>query len=655
LALPSWNLVTSLHGLLRRISRSKRLFLTFFFATSRLRVSPFPTGCLALALAACTVLSLNCNALAEDASVEASLSSATAEVGEAVELQVVVHGSDKAPAPEIRVDGLDIQYVGPSTQVQINNFEMSRSVTHSYNVLPQREGSFTIPALRVQAGNRSLSTQPLRLTVSGAGASAGSTGSAAAQGQPSSTEKFAFAEWVVPKTTGYVGEAIPAELRLYVANNIHCELRQLPALSGDGFTVQKMPKPSQSNITKDGRSFTLVRFKTAITPVKSGKLVLPSTDINTVAVLPVKRSARQRIPRMPGFPDVFDDPFFGQAFNTQQEVIVRPDPVELEIKPLPVVGKPRSFSGAVGQFTMTTKASPLQVHAGDPITATAEVSGMGNFDRMGPPTVVDEPGWRAYPPSSKFKEDDEVGISGIKTFEIALIPSEPKTALPRIEFSYFDPAQERYVTLTGERSAIIVEGGAIPSPTPTAAIAAAQPSASPMPAPETKPNDIHYIRVDSGRWGLAFEPVWQTQTFWLFQAFPLTALLAFVGWQWRQARVGDQRARRIAALRQGKTSALRMLEQASAASDFYDAAMRVIQFETALGSPHEPATVDAETACASRKLDPQTAAAIESLFAAHDELRYAGAGGRSGGGESITPEQRDSVRQLLERFEKSHV
>ena len=617
-------------------------------------MSPLLPFHLAFALAACAVLCLNATALAEDPSVEASLSSATADVGEAVELQIAVHGSEKAPAPEVRIDGLDVQYVGPSTQVQINNFELTRSVTHTYNVVPQREGNFIIPALRVEVGNRSLSTQPLRLVVSRTGGGGSSAGATVTQDPAAAPDKFAFAEWVVPKNSGYVGEAIPAELRLYVANNIRCELQQLPALGGDGFTIQKNPKPTQSNVTKDGRSFTLVRFKTAITPVKAGKLVLPSTTINAVAVLPVKRSNRQRLPRMPGFPDGFDD-FFGQSMNTAQQVTIRPDPVELEIKPLPAAGRPKSFSGAVGQFTLVTKASPLHVKAGDPITATAEISGMGNFDRMGPPVVAEEEGWRAYPPSSKFKQDDEVGISGNKTFEMALIPNEPKASLPNIEFSYFDPTTEQYVTLTADRSPIVVDGTVAPAPAPTAAVAAVQPTASPTAAAQPKPNDIQYIRIDPGRWGLSFEPVWQTQTFWLYQTIPLTALLAFMGWQWRQARVGDQQARRMAALRTGKATALRTLEQSNAPSDFYEAARRVIQFETALSSQHEPATIDAEAACASRKLDPQTAAAIESLFAAHDELHYAGAGGRSGGGESITPEQRESVRSLLERFEKSHV
>ena len=63
------------------------------------------------------------------------------------------------------------------------------------------------------------------------------------------------------------------------------------------------------------------------------------------------------------------------------------------------------------------------------------------------PTLEDERGWHKYPPSSKFKQDDDVGISGEKTFEAVIAPNEKKTAVPPLTFAYFDPVKENYVTL----------------------------------------------------------------------------------------------------------------------------------------------------------------------------------------------------------------
>jgi hypothetical protein len=39
------------------------------------------------------------------------------------------------------------------------------------------------------------------------------------------------------------------------------------------------------------------------------------------------------------------------------------------------------------------------------------------------PLLEDDRGWHKYPPSSKFKQDDEVGISGTKTFEMVVSPN----------------------------------------------------------------------------------------------------------------------------------------------------------------------------------------------------------------------------------------
>ena len=79
---------------------------------------------------------------------------------------------------------------------------------------------------------------------------------------------------------------------------------------------------------------------------------------------------------------------------------------------------------------MTTDAKPKSVQVGDPITVTTTIAGRGNFDRVNAPVLEDERGWHKYPPSSKFKQDDEVGISGTKTFETVLSPNEKKQSLP---------------------------------------------------------------------------------------------------------------------------------------------------------------------------------------------------------------------------------
>jgi len=611
------------------------------FAPLRLCVS----FCLLCVLA---LLGLADKAWAEDASASATLSSATTTVGEPVLLQVTIQGTQDARRPEVRVDGLTIQYVGPSanSSFQIhfgggtgNGIQADTRTTHTYTVLPGKEGTFTIPALSINAGGKKLTTQPLTLTVLGSpGGGSQPVDSANAQ---AAQQKTLCAEWVLPKDKVYVGEAIPMELRLYIDARVEWRPIQIPSVSGDGFILQKMTRPNLSEVTKDGRKVDMAVFKTAITPVKAGKVTLPATDIF------IEATVQEQTP-------------FG-PMNIRRQVSIPSNSLEVEVLPLPVVGKPKDFSGAVGQFTMEpTKASPSQVRAGDPVTVTVAIKGIGSFDRMGAPAVAEEPGWRVYPPSGKFAADDEVGISGAKTFEIAAIPETQKAELPKITFSFFNPSTERYETLTGDRFPLTVQGVPVSAPTPTTGVAAAAPSVSaPTPTPPPKPNDIQYIRVDSGVWGVGFEPVWNTRNFWLAQLLPFSALLMVGGWQWRRARQNNGTARRAARLRQSKAEVFRVLRQEKTlAHDFYDAAIRAFQIETALGRIHsdlDPGMIDAEAACASRPLDCETEEGIRRVFAAHDQLRYAGIGPGGSSDEPIYPDQRERVLQILAQFEKSHV
>src|SRR4029079_18158512 len=129
------------------------------------------------------------------------------------------------------------------------------------------------------------------------------------------------------------------------------------------------------------------------------------------------------------------------------------------------------------------------------------ISGRGNFDRVNAPLLEDDRGWHKYPPSSKFKQDDEVGISGTKTFDTVISPNENKQSLPVLAFSYFDPAKEQYVTLHSESMAITVQGGAA-----APAVAAQPPSSPPTTAargrasvPNSTKQDILYQLTEPSR------------------------------------------------------------------------------------------------------------------------------------------------------------
>src|SRR5205823_6335567 len=140
-------------------------------------------------------------------------------------------GANNANVPEtISVDGLEIHQTGTSRQFEMHNFDVTNSVTYSYTILPQKAGRFKIPPQTVRVGNDSLKTPELTLNVTQGQSSSSSTGSAQS-GQAAVGSKLGFAELVIGKKDAYVGEMIPAEIRLGFDSRARGRIQDGPELS----------------------------------------------------------------------------------------------------------------------------------------------------------------------------------------------------------------------------------------------------------------------------------------------------------------------------------------------------------------------------------------------------------------------------------------
>src|SRR5436305_1189973 len=447
-------------------------------------------------------------ARADAPSVTAVLSNSQATVGDTVELQIKVTGpGDARPPEEISIDGLEIHSTGTSRQFEIHNFSTKSSVTYNYTILPLRAGRFTIPPQTIQAGGKILRTPELVLNVADtAGQATSSRPGRANQRQSTNAGDLVFAELIVPKKTAYVGEIVPVQIRMGFDARVHPRLTEPPDITGQGFTAQKLQQSSQNLETINGRPFEVVTFKTAIAAARAGKFEIGPVKAKAQVVVPRRRNApRSRSPfDLFDLDDPFSDPFFSNpfaGFGERRDIQISSDPAALEVKPLPS-NAPPSFSGAIGSFTMATDAKPKSVQVGDPITVTTTISGRGNFDRVNAPLFEDDRGWHKYPPSSKFKQEDEVGLSGTKTLETVISPNENKQSLPVLAFSYFDPAKEHYVTLHSESVPITVQGGAaapnVAAQSPSSAPATATRGRPPV-ANSSKPQDILYQLTEPSR------------------------------------------------------------------------------------------------------------------------------------------------------------
>jgi len=325
--------------------------------TSSLRPSNFRRALLAAALAFLAVSPT----FAASADVTAVLSNSNPAVGQMVQLQIKVTGTASARPPgAIAVDGLDIRFSGQSQLLEGRNFQFTYSYIYNYTVMPLKAGTFKIPPQTVEAGGSTMRTPELTLHVSADSGTAQSP-----QSKNSSAidlSKIAFAELTLSKTTAYVGEMIPAVLRIGV--NVRTPVESLgnpPEITGQGFTAQKGRDPRQTIETIGGRTYQVFTFKTALSPARSGKIEVGPVQVNAVVRIPRPSSRNQTMPR-----DLFDqnDPFMDNFFrdplfmpSTPQEVKIKSEAVTLDVKSLPP-GAPPEFGGAVGNFVLSNAAKP---------------------------------------------------------------------------------------------------------------------------------------------------------------------------------------------------------------------------------------------------------------------------------------------------------
>ena len=589
-------------------------------------------------------------ARADAPTVTAVLTSSETEVDRPVQLEIKITGDANATPPnEINIDGLDIRYTGQSQLVEGRNFRFTYSFVYSYTIVPLKAGTFTIPPQVVPTNSGPLRTPALTLNVS-PNDDGNATSRRGARNQGLDMKSIAFCELVIPKTTAYVGETVPAEIRLGFNARVPSRLVEPASFSGQGFTSQQVKQPEQTTRSINGRVYEVLIYKTAITPVKSGKLEITAKDAKAIVQIPRRSTTRPRSPYdIFGMDDPFNDPFFADPFgglSEQREIKLTSQPTTIDVKPLPP-NPPLSFSGAVGHFSLTSDVKPKNAQVGDPLTVTATISGRGNFDRVNAPTLESDSGWHTYPPSSNFKADDDIGISGTKSFELVLTPNEPKKAVPALLFSYFDPIKEAYVMLKSDHIPVVVEGTPLISSTPaivSASVTPGPPAARPTVATEAQ--DILYQLNDHGRWDQIFAPVFRQPVFWAMQVVPFLGLIGFFGSEMRRRRLENREGRRRAAWEHETAELQKKLRRADDPADRYFAeALRVVQLKTALARRVEPNTVDAETAVAAFDLPEEKRNRMRELFRRSDELRYSG---RQNGNGAVAEQTRREVLELID-------
>lgn len=450
-------------------------------------------------------------ALAQEIGARAFLSPSHVGVGRQFVLNVEVSGTQQLDTDPVLpdIEGFaSFLSAGTSTSIQMVNGRTSVAVTYQYRFQALTEGTFEIGAVTVTAGDRTVATEPVSLTVSdappppGAGAESGDPGAAI-------SPEDLFVETRVSKTSAFENEPITVEYRIFTRVPVQSySITALPQATGFWSEELEQPtSPQAERVVRDGSEYLTATVR---------RMVLFPTGPGSRTLEPLSVEAQVRV-RDRGLFDPFSD-VFGRSnlFDQRVPVVVASRPVAIEVLPLPASGRPGSFAGHVGMLGVSASVDRAQVETNEAVTLTVEYSGTGNLRTLSPPDIDFPAEFEAFPPETSDRISEGGGsLQGTRSFEYVLIPRVPgELTIPEVEVAYFDPVAQRYGSTRSRPVGITVAGEA----------AEGEGSGAVPTAVETIREEIRFIHIGAPRFRRLGLPLYATGAFWLVLLLPLAAV-----------------------------------------------------------------------------------------------------------------------------------
>ena len=384
--------------------------------------------------------------VAQQVSFETAVSRKKVEVGGQLKVTFTLYyaqGKDFDP-PDF--DGFHV-LSGPqvSNTMQFINGVSTRSVSYIYVLQPVKEGKFVIGPAYVVANGTQMRSNPVTIEVVKNNPKK-NKGKNSGGDVADNIEEHIFLRAIVDKSKVYQGEQITVLYKLYTKIDIiDMKISKSPAYIGFWSQDIELPgkkRPYQETI--NDVPYTVVEIKqVALFPQRSGKLDIEPMEAEFVARIRVNK-------RRSAFDDLFNNPFFGFSSTKNVSVNVVANKIKVEVKSLPSYGKPASFNGIVGKFNIQTSLDKEETKTNEAVTLRIKISGSGNVKLLDLPELELPQTIETYEPKiTDYVSKKKKIISGSKSFEYLLIPRhEGKHNIQPIEFTYFDPSREKYVTVT---------------------------------------------------------------------------------------------------------------------------------------------------------------------------------------------------------------
>ncbi|MBT3393281.1 MAG: protein BatD [Elusimicrobiaceae bacterium] len=376
-------------------------------------------------------------------SVKAYVDKDVAHLDEEILLNVVVEGAPgDAGLPKLpSMANFNIYSTGQSRSVSIINGNMQSSVRYTYVLSPRFAGKFTVEPIALEYNNKKYYTEKIDLVVvkrltdkQQFGNAKEIVGQDLAKTVTTKDGKYPneliFMTAETDKKSAFVNEQIILTTRFYSATeNIFGAIYFPPEFKG--FFAEEMPPEKRGVEYINGKNYGYVEYKTALFGAGSGR--------NKVSSASVEYEYKTG--------SVLDEFFPGFFTSSSKRATVKTTPITLKVDSLPTKNKPANFTGAVGEYKISTSVGKKEIRAGEVFDLNTKISGSGYIRSLTLPKMPDSENFKIYD-SLEDKIEVETKndvLQGYKTFRTSIVAkTEGFYVIPKMAFSYFNPKTRTY-------------------------------------------------------------------------------------------------------------------------------------------------------------------------------------------------------------------
>jgi BatD DUF11 like domain len=417
--------------------------------------------------------------------------------------------------------------VGGPNQAISNSYyngKRSYSKTYSYFLSPLQKGTATIGQATIEIEGEIYKTSPITVNI----------GDAVKISKDGSNAEYLADENVhliaeVSNSNPFLSEAITVTYKLYVSHDVSItsNWREVNSPKYADFWSQNINTQGNYKIYEgkyQGEDYRYVVLRsTVLYPQKTGELDIEPLTLD----IPVDVRSNKR--------DIF-----GRQRMVRINKTVSAGSRTINVKPLPVQGKPNDFTGAVGDFKFQVGTDKTTLDANQSFELTTKISGKGNLKLFDLPSLKLPSALEVYTPERENQVTVQSdGMRGSIAEKYTVVPQfKGNYPIRPITFSYFNPKTERYETLTSEEVVINVESGPV---------ATTKPAEDTAVVPDNLDDtQFKFIKIEPNLKPIATTPFFKSTLFWSLLGAPMLLIPLFiVAGKKRRERLADVEGMRL--------------------------------------------------------------------------------------------------------------